>query len=343
MRSTTSYCTRLLPRILTTTALFTTTTHSLTPPHLLNPRPNMTQSATPFTLEQKKMGDSSFAIFKNLLSTDQAPRSAITQAAVAATKDVKKANDKEAVDDGYLFQFWKDTFSAAEQVPSADHPALDKLVSFVRELSLQGDVEIKVWEVSGPMLCVGNASASTANHDLQKRIWKDLPVLGPALREKLDGPAEARKPDEQAAINVAWVNFHAFAARLMAAGVIDLTTHALWMMRDALEEELEAGSKEANREVLTAAVWIEYAGSILFEKVLWNPSPTLGEEDERLLRAGPRYKGGPGLSSDRWLFWKNRLEEVAEKKEVTDDAKDAAIRAAKLMEVWAETRMQLPQ
>jgi len=320
MRSTTSY-TRLLPRILTTTALFTTTPHSLTPPHLLNTRPNMTQPATSFTLEQRKMGDNSFAIFKDLFSTDQGPRSAITQAAVAATKDVKQANDKKAVDDGYLFQFWKDTFSAAEQVPSADHPALDKLVSFVRELSLQGDVEIKVWE---------------------KRVWKDLPVLGAALREKLDGPAQARKPDEQDALNVAWVNFHAFAARLMAAGVIDLTTHALWMMRDALEEELEAGSKEANREVVTAAVWIEYAGPILFEKVLWNPNPTLGEEDERLLRAGPRYKGGPGLSSDRWLFWKNRFEEVAEKK-VTDDARDAATRAARLMEVWAETRMQLPQ
>ncbi|KAH7040615.1 uncharacterized protein B0I36DRAFT_311095 [Microdochium trichocladiopsis] len=322
MRSTVTFA-RLLPRILTTTALLTTATpHSLAPQHFLSTKHSMTHSTTSFTLEQRKISDNSFAILKDLVQTEQAPRSAAHQAAAAATKDVKQANAKDAVDDGYLFQFWRDLFSAAEQAPSSDHPALDKLVLFVRELSLQGDVEIKVWE---------------------KRIWKDLPVLGAALREKLDGPAQARNRDEQDAVNAAWVKFHAFAARLMAANVIDLTTQALWMLRDGLEEQLTAGSKEANREVLTATVWIEYAGPLLFEKILWSPNPTLGDDDKRLLRAGPLYKGGPGLSSDRWLFWKTRLDEVADKKEVTDEAKDAAVRVARLMEVWAETRMQIPQ
>ncbi|KXJ97051.1 hypothetical protein Micbo1qcDRAFT_155805 [Microdochium bolleyi] len=323
MRSAVSIA-RFLPRIVTTAALFTATTpqpaHSLATHSYLHSTAGVMASS--FTLQQKKISDGSFAILKDLVqSGDAPPRSAAQKAASAADAAINKANDKEPVDDGYLFQFWGDVFRAAEQAPSSDHPVLDKLVLFVRELSLQGNAEIKVWE---------------------KRIWKDLPVLGPALREKLDVPGESRDDKEQDKLNVEWVNFHAFAARLMAANVTDLSTHALWMLRDALEQELEAGSKEANREVLTATVWIEYAGPLLFEKVLWNPNPTLGDEDKRMLKAGPLYKGGPGLSSDRWLFWMKRFEEVAGKA-VDGEAKAAALRTAKLMEVWAETRMKLPQ
>lgn len=136
----------------------------------------------------------------------------------------------------------------------------------------------------------------------------------------------------------------------MAAGVIDLLTQAIWMMRSGLEEDKLRGSPSAavdsDRDILTAAMYIEYAGPLLLEKVLWNPKPELGDEDKRLLKGGPLYAGQSGLSSDRWVFWKKRFEEVAAAaeggEETTVAAKKAALRAARLIEVWVETRMQLP-
>lgn len=156
MRSTVSII-RLLPRLATTTALFTTTTAATPhPPQYLTTTQRYLGSsssttstmASSFTLEQRKISDGSFVILKDLMQNgDAAPGPAARQAATAATDGIRKANGKEPVDDGYLFQFWRDIFTAAEQAPSSDHPVLDRLVLFVRELSLQGDVEIKVWEV----------------------------------------------------------------------------------------------------------------------------------------------------------------------------------------------------
>lgn len=174
----------------------------------------------------------------------------------------------------------------------------------------------------------------------KNRLWTDLPVLGAAFREHLNGPGTSKQEEEQAQIDKEWVRFHAFSARLIGAGIIDYTNQVVWMLRDALEENTDAKAPSAlDRDLATAAMYIEYAGPILAESIIRTPDPSISKEDERLLRAGPLYGGKAGLRSDRWLFWLKRFREEAGKA-TADEAKSLALRSSRLMEIWVERRLK---
>ncbi|RYP24295.1 hypothetical protein DL767_008627 [Monosporascus sp. MG133] len=257
----------------------------------------------------------------NIFNDYIVPESSATapQAAVAVSKLVPAPTDgSNTLDDGFFFSLWNDIINIAVQIPH-DHPAMDKLVKVMRELTLLPDTGLRVWD---------------------SRLWTDLPVLGAAFRERLNGPGTSKKEEEQAIIDREWVRFHAFSAKLISAGVIDYTNQVVWMLRAALEEDTSAKAPHAlNRDLVTAAVYIEYAGPILAESIIRTPDPTLSKEDERSLRAGPLYDGKAGLRSDRWLFWLKRFREEAEKA-TTDEAKSLALRSSRLMEIWVEKRLQ---
>lgn len=178
---------------------------------------------------------------------------------------------------------------------------------------------------------------------LKNRLWRDLPVLGAVFREYLNGPKTAKQEEEQAQIDKEWVRFHAFSAKLIGAGVVNYPNQVIWMLRTALEED--AGAKAPNardRDLVTAAVYIEYAGPLLAESVIRTPNPALSQEDERMLRGGSLYAAGggkAGLRSDRWLFWLKRFREEAEKA-TSDEAKSLALRSSRLMETWVEKRLE---
>ena len=159
-------------------------------------------------------------------------------------------------------------------------------------------------------------------------------------REHLNGPGTSKDAVEQAQIDKRWVRFHAFSARLFGAGVVDYTNQIVWMLRDALEEDTgkKAGGAR-DRDLVVAAVYIEYAGPLLAEAVVRTPNPSLSKEDERLLRAGPLYAGQAGLQSDRWLFWLRRFREEAERAS-GDEARSLALHSARLMEIWVERRLR---
>lgn len=112
------------------------------------------------------------------------------------------------------------------------------------------------------------------------------------------------------------------------------------MLRDALEEDTSAKAPNVlDRDLITAAMYIEYAGPILAESIIRTPDPTISKEDERLLRGGSMYSGKAGLRSDRWLFWLKRFREEAEKAK-SDEAKALALRSSRLMEIWVERRLK---
>ncbi|KAK7743379.1 hypothetical protein SLS62_010616 [Diatrype stigma] len=260
-----------------------------------------------------------FDIFNDYLKTEASTTAA--QVAVAVSKLVPSPTDgSKKLEDGFFFSFWKDVIRVAEQIPH-DHPAMDKVVKFMRELTLLPDTGLQVWE---------------------NRLWTDLPVLGAVFREHLNGPKTSKREEEQAQIDKEWVRFHAFSAKLIGAGVINYINQVIWMLRTALEEDSGAKAPSArDRDLATAAVYIEYAGPLLAESVIRTPSPTLSQEDERLLRGGSLYASGggkAGLRSDRWLFWLKRFREEAEKV-TSDEARSLALRSSRLMEIWVEKRL----
>ncbi|KAI0112819.1 hypothetical protein F4776DRAFT_342846 [Hypoxylon sp. NC0597] len=257
-------------------------------------------------------------IFKDYLQS-RSPVSAEQVALDISKLAPKPSGDEAPLNDRFFFELWENIIGIAEQIPY-DHPALDKLVKVMRELTLLPDIGIKVWE---------------------DRVWIDLPVLGAVFREHLNGPRHSDDEEEQAKIDQAWIRFHAFSAKLMGAGVVYFPNQLIWMLREALEEETNPPKSSAmDRSLLTATMYIEFSGPIVIEALAFNPKPVLNEEGRRLLRGGSLYNGEPGLRLERWLFWIDRFEAEAEKTK-TEDAKKAALRVAKLMKVWTEGRLKV--
>ncbi|KAJ2988687.1 hypothetical protein NUW58_g3846 [Xylaria curta] len=226
-----------------------------------------------------------------------------SQAATSFTQTVKSPDEE------FFWGFWDNIFDIAGQIPH-DNPAQDKLVAFVRELTLVPETGDKVWDA---------------------RVWIDLPLFGAAAREHLDRVAGT---DAQ-------VSFHAFVARLLHAGISPGSeTTAIWMLRDALEQEAHsAGNKDANHDdLMAAAVYIEYAGATLVQKLALQPEPELDDADQRVLKGGKLWEGKSGLTVDRWRFWGQRFGEQA-KNATSEQAKNLALHAAKLIEFWTQTRL----
>ncbi len=109
------------------------------------------------------------------------------------------------------------------------------------------------------------------------------------------------------------------------------------MLRGALEQDAKPTS-DFDRDLMTAAVYIEYAGATLAQKLALQPEPQLDEADRRALKGGALWKDKSGLTADRWAFWGKRFGEQVEKA-TSRDAKELARHAARLIEVWAQTRL----
>ncbi|KAH9896191.1 hypothetical protein F4778DRAFT_258396 [Xylariomycetidae sp. FL2044] len=238
---------------------------------------------------------------KGTSATAPEAASAFAQLGPRATGDSKDVGDKE------LWGLWDEVLRAAESV-APDDPAQEKLVRFVRAVMLLPDTGYRVWDTT---------------------LWSGLPVLGAVIRERLNGSA---KSDES------WVSLHAFIARLLGAAVQSEATVTIWMLRDALETKKEPKTTTLDRDLMVAAVHIEYAGAVLVERLVASPNPQLEGPEARSLRGGELWQGGPGLRQDRWTFWARRFKEEAENT-TSEEAKQMTLRAAGLMDVWNKTRL----
>lgn len=70
--------------------------------------------------------------------------------------------NKDGAED-FLYTFWDVTLKTAVTVPATD-PRMQHLVAIVESLKKKNTAEVEIW---------GNKTS----------VWKDLPLLGPALRE----------------------------------------------------------------------------------------------------------------------------------------------------------------
>ncbi|PKX97265.1 DUF3632 domain-containing protein [Aspergillus novofumigatus IBT 16806] len=204
----------------------------------------------------------------------------------------------------FLWYTWGTIIKVAKQIPH-DHPSQDRLVDLIRALTELPPTTVSIW--------------GSENY-----LWKDLPMLGPSLRESWDPPTYTKSNDQEI---VEWINLQAFTARLMSKCDPSLSLLGVWSLRSGLEEELS--DKEVHGEAAAAAMWMVYGGENLFSQLA---DAVEDEEKERLMRPGTLYSGQGQLSPERWQFWKQRFGEMSEQVQVNDETKSVIRLAREKME-----------
>jgi hypothetical protein len=120
-------------------------------------------------------------------------------------------------------------------------------------------------------------------------------------------------------------NLNAFAARLTAAGLVDLSIYAIWTLRSVLEDSVPAQiySKSGDKGCKAAAAWFLYAGKVLY---------AFCKEGKRYnsyaAKQGSDIVGEDwnGYNEARWRLWVERLEE-AQKAVVDEDTMEVLQKA----------------
>ncbi|CCM05962.1 uncharacterized protein FIBRA_08201 [Fibroporia radiculosa] len=225
----------------------------------------------------------------------------------------KERSEQEAEVERFLWGMWEHILIVATQVPYR-HPSQDKLAGLISSLkNIPSDTVVKLWGTN-------------------MRIWQDLPMLGPNMREDLDvfNP-KSHEGDAQA--QERWQSYNAFVARLFRDRTFDTPLYALWMLRDILEDigtRQDPISLDAGLPV--AAEWIFVAGSILYD---FCHSPDKHEpithDIARAACGGRNYHGPPGLSLERWQFWKERFAYIQIHEPVEEETKHLAREAVEAM------------
>ncbi|PLB45052.1 hypothetical protein P170DRAFT_513123 [Aspergillus steynii IBT 23096] len=170
------------------------------------------------------------------------------------------------------------------QIPH-DHVYQDRLVEVVDALTKLPATEIEVWGE-------------------KKRMWTDLPLLGPQMREDWNPPEyNTKKAESWPSAALKWVSLNAFAARLLRLESVTWGNFGLWTIRDVLEEETSGPEYEAGIDAV--AVWIKYAGKQIYET-----SQTSDKPEERMFKPGSLYSGPSKYCVERWAFWKDRLDQL---------------------------------
>ncbi|KAK8248528.1 hypothetical protein HDK77DRAFT_481929 [Phyllosticta capitalensis] len=191
-----------------------------------------------------------------------------------------KDNDSEAVE-AALHKLWKQVLTAAEQTPPEQQAYLVELVAELKNLD---GGSFDVWN--------------------EPQSWQQLPLLGPAMRDRWSA-IDKIKP--------AWPNINAFAARLTAADVYDLSLHCIWTLRETLEEPNDEALvfSTGPGPVKAVIAWIEYALEKLtswsqegkaFDGKLAKPGRSLAHNEWR------------GFCEDRRYEWARRLDLLAAKR-----------------------------
>nr|OQO29650.1 hypothetical protein B0A51_02258 [Rachicladosporium sp. CCFEE 5018] len=135
-----------------------------------------------------------------------------------------------------------------------------------------------------------------------------------------------RLPHYQSLKPLEWASVNAFIAKIHSAEpeIPKLDVRGLFTMIEALEE-VRTGA-ELEGVVPAASMWIIYAGSALKSNDI--PYVCYPTESKRMpWSRGELWKGRHAFSAERWQFWLRRFREVAEREDVSDAVRSAALRA----------------
>ncbi|KAF7590279.1 hypothetical protein BBP40_003016 [Aspergillus hancockii] len=228
-----------------------------------------------------EQGNQGFSILDEYLQ----PSSSTTPSAAAHSihglaKPLLSGPDAENLEN-FVWEFWVIFINIAKQIP-CDSPSQDRLVELVKALSEIPPTTIQIW---------GNDT----------RLWADLPLLGPNMREAWNPPT----PNDSKEVAQGWINLNSFAARLLTLDATSWKLFAVWALRDALEEESSGSKLEC--DVVVAREWFKHGGPILREQVTAND-----DKEDRMMAGGTLYQGPAKVSLERWVFWKERLNKICE-------------------------------
>ncbi|KAF7960777.1 hypothetical protein EAE96_000450 [Botrytis aclada] len=145
-------------------------------------------------------------------------------------------------------------------------------------------------------------------------------------------------------------NLSAFIARLASVGVRDpeLCVLALWILRDTLEtpRSLTRGAEDPNHasseqdlptiaELLpTALAWFQYCGHKIESLCLHHQDYESSNSEIGELAKSAQMMPSSGFSVARWMFWRERLEEISGCGD--EDVAALAVKAWKTMKFWGE-------
>ncbi|CAN9443175.1 unnamed protein product [Alternaria alternata] len=227
---------------------------------------------------------------------DSMPVSSAASFLVAPAGSAFAAGDSEA-GEAALWDIWNQVVEYASQTPAHE---LDRVIEVLTAVAnLEEPATFEIW---------GNQAT-----------WKQLPLLGPAIRESWDGERHAEP-----------FNINAFAARLTAANLVDLSMYAIWTLRSVLEDSIpsQVYSKSGDKGCKAAAAWFIYAGKVLY--AFCKEGRTFGG---RGAEQGSDVVGKEwnGFNEERWKLWVERMEEV-QRTAVDEDTKRVLQKAMEAMQ-----------
>lgn len=115
-------------------------------------------------------------------------------------------------------------------------------------------------------------------------------------------------------------------ARIVGKELLSWDTLIIWMLRDALEDDLPQEQIVRDCYISVVNEWITHAGATIYGQL---SDQELSEQQKRVTKGGKLYHGKVGLCAERWKFWKERASEVS--KFVSEDLQAVALAVAERM------------
>ncbi|OJK00226.1 hypothetical protein ASPACDRAFT_42810 [Aspergillus aculeatus ATCC 16872] len=175
------------------------------------------------------------------------------------------------------------------------------------------------------------------------RLWTSFPKFGRVMREdfpnalpeidpdptakccgRLHIPQDARCPvgDAKKPKNDAWIavdlNRDSFMARVLGHQLRPWKQFAIWQLRSALEWP-HVNPRLVDHHLAIVREWIFHAGYELYRQ---RYEGVLEPDEVRRTQPGPLYRGRADIPRERWIFWKERIAELA--KFASDDFQKTA-------------------
>ncbi|KAF3393942.1 hypothetical protein F1880_004895 [Penicillium rolfsii] len=210
-------------------------------------------------------------------------------------------NDPAADPDTFLWSLWGLIIQVMRLVPP-QHPGQIRMISFLQELAKIPTRTLDIW-------------------GSEQKLWSDFPILRPCLRDHLEYIGEA-DPDGISE----WINQNSFMARIVGQELLSWDTLIIWMLRDALEDDLPQEQIVRDCYISVVNEWITHAGQTIYRQL---SEKELSEQQKRVTRGGKLYQGKAGLCAERWEFWKRRVGEISSL--VSTELQPVALDAAQRM------------
>lgn len=121
-----------------------------------------------------------------------------------------------------------------------------------------------------------------------------------------------------------WINFHAFSAGCVRDAILTDLSVVFVLMKDALETRVDASNAVlVGVDVVAASQYLVTAGRVIMQHIQSPGGTSLMQQDS----GGELWNGSADVLG-RWMFWKNRFEVLHTAETFSEEAREAAWKAA---------------